>query len=321
MKSILLTCDTEVGELANGQNAVEIFIEGKVNGQVAGISLINSIANQHNASVEHFIDIYPYERYGESRFRRICDNILSHGHYLQLHTHPSGRFDRYRKYMHQYTLDEQRNIISWGKQKIRDWTGYEVIAHRAGGYGANDETLIALAENGIAIDSSFYFQNPACKIAYPHKNKCDHYNGVFEIPVTVYECQKQFIPITKKIKYHSKLDFRYGSSVADIVTFIHSAPDNSIITLFLHSFNFLNLRYNTRTKTYSNISVNDHLIGQYEKLLYEISQIPSVRFSSFRDINSELATEEIDVKIQKQELNGKATLRKLLTKLSGTIDV
>jgi hypothetical protein len=321
MKLLLLTCDTEVGELASGEDAFEIFMEGKVNNQVAGVSLINSIASQYKVAVEHFMDIYPYERYSEKKFQKLCDDILAGGHFLQLHTHPSGRFDHSRKYMHQYTLDEQRNIVGWGKQKIHQWTGYEVIAHRAGGYGANEQTLTALKENGIGLDSSFFFQNAVCRIAYPHKNKCDHYNGIFEIPVTVYECEKQFVPVRKKIKYYAKLDFRYGSSISDIVTVVRSAPDNTIITLFLHSFNFLNLRYNTRSKTYRKITVNNHLIANYEKLLSELSQIPSAKFTSFREVNSAVATNEIDICIRKQELNGKSMIGKLIRGLSATIDV
>ena len=45
MKQILLTCDTEVGELAQGfDEAFDIFVLGKITGEQVGVPLINSIA-------------------------------------------------------------------------------------------------------------------------------------------------------------------------------------------------------------------------------------------------------------------------------------
>jgi hypothetical protein len=321
MKQIIITCDTEVGELAAGANAVEVFMEGKVQNKVAGISLINSIVSQYKATVEHFVDVYPYERYGEGKFRRVCNQILQQGHHVQLHTHPSGKFDGSRRYMHQYTLDEQLQIIEWGKSKIREWTGYDVIAHRAGGYGANDLSLEAIHQNGITIDSSFFYKNPICQIQYPHINRSTHYKNIFQIPVTVYQCEKQFFPFYKMIDYQQKLDYRYGSSVEDIVTFVRSAPENCIITLFLHSFNFLTLRFDIKRRTYNKILVNQNLIEDLEKLLSTLLLIPSVRFTSFREIDTRVPSGEVVIKIHKKEFSGKRLLQKIARKFSGTIDV
>ena len=152
MKNIIITCDTEVGELAGERkDAFEIFIKGEINGREVGAGLINKIADKFNAKVEHYVDVYPFERYGEAKFKKLCCDILDAGHGVNLHTHPSGKFDKNRKFMWQYSFEEQLQIIKFGKDKIYEWTGVQVISHRAGGYGANDDTLSALYQNEIFI--------------------------------------------------------------------------------------------------------------------------------------------------------------------------
>ena len=69
MKQILITCDTEVGELHAGRaDAFEIFIKGEIEDREVGVKLINDLASKYGAAVEHFVDVYPCERYGEHKF-------------------------------------------------------------------------------------------------------------------------------------------------------------------------------------------------------------------------------------------------------------
>jgi len=277
MKYILITCDTEIGELGqNVENAFEIFIEGKVENQEVGVKLINDIASKYNATVEHFVDVYPFEKIGENKFKNLCLSILDSGHKIGLHTHPSVLLKK--RFMWQYSLQEQIEIVRLGKEKIKEWTGISVISHRAGGYGADDNTLLALKVNNILIDSSFFYSNPNCKIKYPYKNKVDFYKGIYEIPVTVYEKYFQFLFFKKK--YYQKLDFRYGSSTEEIIQVIKNLPDNSVAIIFLHSFNFLNLPYDFKKKKYGKISVNYHLIKSFDNLLASLSKINDVVFTT-----------------------------------------
>jgi hypothetical protein len=281
MKQILITCDTEVGEITgNKPDAFETFIEGKIENLEVGYKLINDISTKYDATVEHFVDVYPFERYGEDKFKNLCQNILDNGHKIGLHTHPSGKYDKKRRYMWQYSFEEQNKIIKFGKSKIKEWTGYDVLSHRAGGYGADDNTLKALKQNNILIDSSFYYLNDKCKIKYPLINKSSMYQDIYQIPVTIYEKTIKYFPLNKKRKSYLKLDFRYGSSSKDILEVIKQMPEDSIIVLFLHSFNFLNLPYNFKTKQYDKISINNKLINEYEKLLKGISAMDDALFTS-----------------------------------------
>ena len=285
MKQILITCDTEVGELHAGKtDAFEIFIKGETGGMEVGVRLINDLASKYGAAVEHFVDVYPYERYGEHKFEQICRDIIWDGHGVNLHTHPSGKYDKNRKFMRQYSLDEQIEIINFGKQKIKEWIGMDVLAHRAGGYGANDDTIQALKFNGIFIDSSFFYKNENCKINYDYINKASEKNCVLQLPISVYEKQKRFSFIKTKSSFQ-KFDFRYGSSADEILKAIDMMPENCIVVLFLHSFNFLNLKYNFKDKKYINISINDKLINEYKRLLAGIANKAECKFTSIKDLD------------------------------------
>ena len=285
MKQILITCDTEVGELhADRADAFEIFIKGEIESREVGVRLVNDLASEYGAAVEHFVDVYPYERYGERKFEQLCSDIIGGGHGVNLHTHPSGRYDKNRKFMWQYSVDEQTEIINFGKQKIKEWIGIDVLAHRAGGYGANDDTIQALNFNGIFIDSSFFYKNKNCKINYDYINKASEKNGVLQLPVSVYERQKRYGPLKTKSSLQ-KFDFRYGSSADEILKVIDAMPENCIIVLFLHSFNFLNLKYNFKDKKYINISINDKLINEYKRLLADIANKAECKFASIKDLD------------------------------------
>ena len=285
MKQILITCDTEVGELhADRADAFEIFIKGEIEDREVGVKFINDLASKYGAAVEHFVDVYPYERYGECKFERLCSDIIHGRHGVNLHTHPSGRYDKNRKFMWQYSVDEQTEIINFGKQKIKEWIGMDVLAHRAGGYGANDDTIQALKFNGIFIDSSFFYKNENCKINYDYINKASEKNGVLQLPVSVYEKQKRYSFIKTKSSFQ-KFDFRYGSGVDEILKAIDLMPENCIIVLFLHSFNFLNLKYNFKDKKYIKISINDKLINEYKRLLASIADKTECKFTSIKDLD------------------------------------
>lgn len=278
MKQILVTCDTEVGELAGDRkDAFEIFIEGKIGKEEVGYALINKIASSQGVVVEHFVDVYPFQRYGEQLFRNLCESILAQGHKIGLHTHPSSKYDRNRKFMWQYSLEEQFRIVEFGKKKIREWTGVIVDSHRAGGYGANADTLRALASGGIYIDLSHFPENPNSRIGLSSVNVPLFFENVLEIPVTVYEKNINYgFGIHRKRT--QKLDFRYGATAEEIIKIVEQMDDNSVIVIFLHSFNFLNLPFNFRKQKYCNITVNIRLIDEFERVLGKLKQMKDVTF-------------------------------------------
>ena len=242
MKKIIWTCDTEIGELGNGvENAYDIFVLGKVRGKEVGIHYINETAHKYGATIHHFIDVYQpkYSR----QIIDDCERIIADGPRIGLHTHPSLMYGK--RYMYEYSLSEQQKIIEYGQNFFEKHLGYLPNSHRAGGYGADENTIFALESAGIKIDSSYYHNNGYCHLPQMSVNSIQQCCGtnVLEMPVSVFGIKKTLfgIPIWKNVMWQ-KLDFRYGASVKDILTVIRRINDDAIIVLFLHSFNFLDNR-------------------------------------------------------------------------------
>jgi len=294
MKQILITCDTEIGELTiNSPDAFDVFINGNVAGESVGYNLINKIANKYSAKVTHFIDIYSCIYNDDKKYIDLCNKILSSGNDIALHTHPSKLYDKHRRYMFQYSLNEQIEIIEFGKTKLFEWTGVIIIGHRSGGYGSDNNTMKALRKNDIQFDCSFFANNPMCKIKAFNVNKFFSINGVTQLPVTVFK--KKIMSFPGKIEKYlfQKLDFRYGATVEDILYTINEMPQSSIIVLFLHSFNFLKLRYNFKKKSFSKISINQSLINSFDRLLNGISIMNECEFRTLDTIKLDNTLEDV----------------------------
>lgn len=283
MKKIIWTCDTEIGELGNGvENAYDIFVLGKVKGKEVGIHYINETAHKYGATIHHFIDVYQpkYSR----QIIDACERIIADGHSIGLHTHPSLMYGK--RYMYEYSLSEQQKIIEYGQNFFEKHLGYLPNSHRAGGYGADENTIFALESAGIKIDSSYYHNNGYCHLPQISVNSIQQCCGtnVLEMPVSVFGIKKTLfgVPIRKNVMWQ-KLDFRYGASVKDILNVIDSAQDQSVFVLFLHSFNFLHTIYNFNKGQFCDISVANSLLEDYEYLLSEIYKRENCIFSRLDD--------------------------------------
>lgn len=293
MKKIIWTCDTEIGELGNGvENAYDIFVLGKVRGEEVGIHYINKTAHKYGATIHHFIDVYQpkYSR----QIIDACERIIADGHSIGLHTHPSLMYGK--RYMYEYSLSEQQKIIEYGQNFFEKHLGYLPNSHRAGGYGADENTIFALESAGIKIDSSYYHNNGYCHLPQMSVNSIQQCCGtnVLEMPVSVFGIKKTLfgVPIWKNVMWQ-KLDFRYGASVKDILTVIRRINDDAIIVLFLHSFNFMDLKYSMRGNRFTSISINDKLIKDYQILLTEISKRKDCCWETIDNIYKEYYGNEI----------------------------
>ena len=301
MPQTLITIDTEIGELGKYRpDAFETFIEGKVDGEEVGCKFIMDILDKYNAKGEFFVDIYPYKQIGKEKFANLCKNIVKKGHNVQLHTHPSMAFDRERIYMHQYSLKEQIEILELGKEKIKEWIGKYPTAHRAGGYGINEDTLKALSQVGILHDSSYFFGNGNCKFHCNAKNKPFRVAEIVEIPITVFKRIVNYKFLNCNIlhrEHFQKLDIRYGATVDEIKRVVEGSDENDIIILFLHSFNFVNLPYNFRRREYGTISINEGMIKGFEDLLKWISQQKNCRVTTIDRLKVDFSHDDICIEI------------------------
>jgi hypothetical protein len=289
MPQIIVTIDTEVSEFGGmyTNSAFETHIEGKVSGQEVGYRFIIGLLNKYGIRGEFFIDIYSYKKFGEPLFNRLSNEIHRGGHNVQLHTHPSLAFDSERPFLHQYTLNEQIEIVKFGMEKLRQWIGSYPLAHRAGLYGIDRNTFGALSHAGVRVDCSYYYRHQNCKFQCDAINEPFELDGIIELPVTVYKkvslCRnpigiaRRLIegkPFSKDVflnEKYQKLDIAEGASLNEIKKVIKRRRKDSVVVLFLHSSSFLKKKINFRERRYESIIVDKELINIFEELLNWIS--------------------------------------------------
>lgn len=142
-----------------------------------------------------FVDPLPALVWGLDAVRAMVDPILALGHDVQLHAHtewleiagpanPLG--DRRGRNICDFALEEQELLLGLARDLLVEAGCPAPVAFRAGNYGANDDTLRALATIGLRYDSSHCpgISNGECRIGLESSvrqpvERC----GVIEVPV------------------------------------------------------------------------------------------------------------------------------------------
>ena len=220
--------------------------------------------------------------------------------------------------MLEYGKEEQKKILSWGKNWLICNLGLESKAHRVGGYGADPEIYNILKEDGFTHDSSFFFGSEICHMDYPHTNKVISYKGIFEFPITVYR-ERRFLCGKERKPVYKKLDFRYGSDSRTILEAVRQSPENSVLTLFMHSCNFLEIPYYTRTKKFGEIKIQKTLILEYRNLLSGLQQMDDVVFTDFDRVQIAEDVADFVFETKKKTSLSQVLKRKIDTKILGKI--
>jgi len=211
---VLITIDTEVRTPADRHDAFDHDVLGRSQSNSRGAYWIADQLKSYGFAGVFFLDVYGSGRFRGAPYRELCDRLLDGGHDIQLHTHPDQMYDRKRECMHEYSLAEQTTIVRDGMALLKDWTGKFPTAHRAGSYGANEDTLKALRTNGIFLDSSFFYDHGNCQLPFAYSNAPFTADGVWEVPVTVLRVPVRRLGIS--------LPFLRRSKIPYIVTFLHS---------------------------------------------------------------------------------------------------
>lgn len=132
---------------------------------------------RHGIKAVFFVDPMPALVWGQEAVDAVVQPILAAGHEVQLHCHTewlafaaqSPLPGQEGNNIKDFSRVEQRALLEWGLERIEAAGAPRPTAFRAGNYGANDDTLRALAELGLRWDSSFapgYAGSP-CEISLP----------------------------------------------------------------------------------------------------------------------------------------------------------
>lgn len=181
---VMVTVDVESYERGNGNPDKQIW--GKQPDGEHGIRRIMDLLQKHRLKGVFYLNVYEAAKFGEPQIAAVARVINERGHDLELHTHPFPMYGV--RTMQRADFDRQVEILQHGKQMIRAWTGKTVVAHRAGAFAANLDTLRAVHAAGLVVDSSLSPSTPRTTLSHqlPASNLPRVLYGVVELPITFY---------------------------------------------------------------------------------------------------------------------------------------
>ena len=181
---VLFTVDVETRSIGTPNSDIWGILPGET--ERHGIERMMDILDQHGVKGTFFVNVYEAPKHGSEAMREVCCVIHQRGHDLELHTHPKPMFGV--SYMQMTDLAAQTQILARGKSMIREWTGVDVVAHRAGSYMANFDTVRACGQAGIPVECSYNIVWSASDLgrAGLTQNAPVVYEGVLVVPVSAY---------------------------------------------------------------------------------------------------------------------------------------
>ena len=168
MTHALITIDTE---LSAGRQAAGMSVDdnyacsfiGQVGEHDFGVGWLMRTMSAHGIRGVFMVDPMPGLVYGPEIVERMVQPILQGGHDVQLHIHSewlewakeSPVEGRTGRNIGDFSLADQIALIGWARDALIRAGAPAAHAFRAGNFGANDDTLRALAHLGLRWDSSF----------------------------------------------------------------------------------------------------------------------------------------------------------------------
>lgn len=200
MTRAIISFDTELSARlyqrgADAHANFESSILGRCRDGDFGIHFQMDMLDRHGLTGVYFVDPMPALVYGPEIIDAIVQPIVRRGHEVQLHIHtewlkfakfnPAGRSTG--RNIGDFPLATQKKLIGLARDILVGAGAPRPTAFRAGNFGANDDTLRALAALGFRFDSSFNgaYLGHGCAISLDAGNlgMRDHM-GVVEVPVS-----------------------------------------------------------------------------------------------------------------------------------------
>lgn len=250
----------------------------------AGITHKLALLAQHNQKAVFFVDPMPALVWGVAAIEDIIAPILEAGQDVQLHCHtewlelagtanPLGS-GRTGKNIAEFPLEEQIELLSYARDTLMAAGAPAPVAFRAGNYGANDDTLRALAAIGLTYDSSHCPALPdACWIGLGSDDRDPVlHHGIIEVPAGT-------IGTLGGGQRHAQIT---ALTLAEMLAAIRHARDNGQdnFTLVSHSFELINRR---------TMAVNQIVRRRFDKLVQKLAEMKGVTTGNYRDNPPQLA--------------------------------
>jgi hypothetical protein len=175
----------------------ERSILAAVRGTEAGIRYEMDVLDKNGLKGVFFVDPLPALVWGTGAIEDIVGLIVERGHDVQLHAHtewldlagtanPIGNHTGTN--IKDFTFEEQCTLLDYARHTLVAAGAPAPVAFRAGNYGANDDTLRALAEVGLVYDTShcpgITNTHSACAIGLtPDDRAITERHVIIEVPV------------------------------------------------------------------------------------------------------------------------------------------
>ena len=207
MTGVYLTIDTEYAATLPGVGGPGTRAENHArsircdtpSGPV-GVEYQMEVMERHGLRGVFFVDPMPALVWGTAAIEDVVGPIVARGHDVQLHCHtewlglaPGNALagGRTGQNIADFPLAEQCRILEWARDQLIAAGAPRPIAFRAGNYGANDDTLRALAQIGLSHETSHspaLAGTGACALTLgPDARRPLVHHGVIEVPVACIE--------------------------------------------------------------------------------------------------------------------------------------
>lgn len=199
MTQVLVTVDTELSALlhqrgVSADSNVSSSIQGTCDAGEFGIGWQMDALEARGLKAVFFVDPLPALIYGDGWLQHCIGAILARGHEVQLHIHtewlawadPAPVGGRQGQNLADFSFADQCILLKLASDLLVGAGAPKPTAFRAGNYGANDDSLRALATLDIGWDSSVNapYLGGACKIGLPPEQvSAAARHAVIELPV------------------------------------------------------------------------------------------------------------------------------------------
>lgn len=287
MTRVYITIDTEYSaglvRVGDARERAENFARsiacvGK--GGEAGVGHALQVLAETGQSAVFFVDPMPALVWGVAAIEDVVGPIVAAGQDVQLHLHTEWlawagaahplASRRTGQNLFDFPFDEQARLIDYARTQLVAAGAPAPVAFRAGNYGANDDTLRALAELGIAYDTSHCpaLIGAASRISLGADARVPvRHQGVIEVPVL------SVAALGEGRQRHGQIT---ALSIAEMRAAILHARDRGVETLTLvsHSFEFFSRR-RARVKTL--------VRRRFDRLCEFLRDTPGVTTGTYRD--------------------------------------
>lgn len=291
MTAVLFTTDTELSFMLHrrGVDPLENFriaVMGEVADGAWGIGHQMRRLTAHGLRGVFFVEALSSYLFGNDVLKRVVDPILSAGHEVQLHLHAEWLKwidkdligDRRGANIADFSYADQRRLLELALAAMAEAGAPRPTAFRAGNYGADNDTLMALASLGLEFDSSYNqpYLGRACRIeAEPGLSRPVRLSGLVEVPITFFE----------DYPGHTRALQLCAASSAEFQTVIRQslAQARPVVVIVNHSFELLNLK---RTRA------NKMVLQRFEELCAILQSHEAQALSmGFRDLAGAIAAD------------------------------